>query len=370
MSAKVSYGHSDLRDPLAAVDDFATQLGASEPDAVLFFCSSEYDLTALGAALARRFRAPLAGCTSSGQIGPGGFHRHGLTGMALYGGFRMQQFLMQPLTDHALQAVLIADALDAGVTPAAPGHRFGLLLVDGLSMLEERVTASLYQSVGNIPIVGGSAGDDLRFERTHVYTGDGQFVSNAAMFSVIDSPTPILPFKTQHFCPGATELVITEADTEKRVIREMNGEPAALAYAEAIGVEVSQLTPAVFSGHPLVLSRGGEHYLRSIQKLNADLSLTCYCAIDEGLIVSIGRGEDSERCLDATFADIRARIAEPLVVIGCDCILRRLEYEQAGTDRAMGELLAKNRVVGFSTYGEQFNGVHVNQTLTGVAIGA
>jgi hypothetical protein len=28
-----------------------------------------------------------------------------------------------------------------------------------------------------------------------------------------------------------------------------------------------------------------------------------------------------------------------------------------------------NNAVGFSTYGEQFNGIHVNQTLTGVAIG-
>ena len=34
-----------------------------------------------------------------------------------------------------------------------------------------------------------------------------------------------------------------------------------------------------------------------------------------------------------------------------------------------GELLAENQVVGFTTYGEQFNGMHVNQTFTGVALG-
>jgi hypothetical protein len=32
-------------------------------------------------------------------------------------------------------------------------------------------------------------------------------------------------------------------------------------------------------------------------------------------------------------------------------------------------LLAGCRVVGFSTYGEQFRGMHVNQTLTGIAFG-
>jgi hypothetical protein len=32
--------------------------------------------------------------------------------------------------------------------------------------------------------------------------------------------------------------------------------------------------------------------------------------------------------------------------------------------------MAQNRVFGFSTYGEQYNGLHLNQTFTGVAIGA
>ncbi len=34
----------------------------------------------------------------------------------------------------------------------------------------------------------------------------------------------------------------------------------------------------------------------------------------------------------------------------------------------ISHILRDNRVVGFSTYGEQINSMHVNQTLTGVAI--
>jgi len=52
---------------------------------------------------------------------------------------------------------------------------FGLLLVDGLSMLEEQVIASLYNQLGNVPLVGGSAGDDLQFRKSQVYW-DGQFL--------------------------------------------------------------------------------------------------------------------------------------------------------------------------------------------------
>jgi hypothetical protein len=49
--------------------------------------------------------------------------------------------------------------------------------------------------------------------------------------------------------------------------------------------------------------------------------------------------------------------------------LRRLELEQRGLDGAVGAFLATQKVVGFSTYGEQFNALHVNQTFTGVALG-
>jgi hypothetical protein len=35
----------------------------------------------------------------------------------------------------------------------------------------------------------------------------------------------------------------------------------------------------------------------------------------------------------------------------------------------IGELLQQNNTVGFHTYGEQFRGVHVNQTLVGIAFG-
>jgi len=45
--------------------------------------------------------------------------------------------------------------------------------------------------------------------------------------------------------------------------------------------------------------------------------------------------------------------------------MESLEKQQIG---AMSQLLRAHRVVGFSTYGEQFNAMHVNQTMTGVAL--
>jgi hypothetical protein len=57
------------------------------------------------------------------------------------------------------------------------------------------------------------------------------------------------------------------------------------------------------------------------------------------------------------------------VVLGCDCILRTLAEHDSATRTRLSALLAANHVVGFNTYGEQFNAMHVNQTFTGIAIG-
>lgn len=336
------------------------------PEAILVFCSSAYDLDMLGEALHETFSCPVIACTSSGQIGADGFERAGLVGVGIRGEFRVRQFPIVPLADYAGKAAWIAEQAEASKTER---NRFGLLLIDGLSKLEERVAAALYQALDDVPIIGGSAGDDLKFERTFVYDGNGRFLSDAAVFALIETDAAILPFKVQHFRPSDTEFVITEADPERRIIYEMNGEPAALAYAQALGLSVSALNPEVFSSHPLVLTFGSEPYVRSILKCDSDLSLTCYCAIEEGLIVTVGVADSPLETMRIALADVEASIGPPSLVLGCDCILRRLEFEQSGDDRGIGQLMAENHVFGFSTYGEQFNGIHVNQTFTGIALG-
>ena len=57
-------------------------------------------------------------------------------------------------------------------------------------------------------------------------------------------------------------------------------------------------------------------------------------------------------------------------MLTCDCILRSLEIVESGLTDRVGDILAANNAVGFNTYGEQFCGVHINQTLTGVALGS
>ena len=355
---------SDNTDARTAVREIADSLGGPL-DAVLFFASSRYDLDALGEALRQTFDCTVIGCTSAGQIDCAGFSKGGISALGFSGGhFSLKPHLIHPLGSCVERALAIAESLQ----DESPGvGRFGLLLIDGLSKSEERVASALYQALGKLPFIGASASDDLQFVRTCVYY-EGAFISDAAVFTVVTTDLPFSVFKLQHFVPGSRRMVITHSDTAQRIIHEIDGLPAAEGYAEAIGHDVGELSAALIS-HPLLLRIGDDHFIRSISTVLDDLSLLCFSAIDTGLVVTAGNALDPITALDNAFAEVRRKIGEPQVIIGSDCVLRRLEFEQTGMLGDVGALLAKNKVFGFSTYGEQFNAFHVNQTFTGIAIG-
>ena len=223
-----------------------------------------------------------------------------------------------------------------------------------MSLAEETLTSVLYQSTGDLPIFGGSAGDDLEFKRTAVYW-DGEFLPGAAVFALFETSHRFATFKLAHFTPTGKQLVITAADPTKRLVMEINGIPAADGLAETLGIPVERLDAEVYSKSPLMLRLGSDHFVRGIQRVNADRSLTLHCAIEEGLVLTVGENVDPLAALEE---GLRRAF-----------ILRRLELEERHLDERAGGLLRQNKMIGFSTYGEQFNGVHVNQTLTGVVLG-
>ncbi|NLG35683.1 MAG: hypothetical protein GX548_10060 [Lentisphaerae bacterium] len=359
-------GASVRRDPAEAAAELAGRLGAADLKALVFFASPAYDLEALGREIGARFACPAAGCTTAGEIvSPEGYLENGLVGA----GFAAPDIAMEPVFIPSLEAFV---QNSDGIRPEGDGdgtNTFGLLLLDGMSMLEERVAAALSRELRGMPLIGGSAGDGLKFQHTHVYHG-GRFHENAAVLARFRTRRPFRAFHIQHFEPTGTKLVITEAQVEARMVSEINGYPAAEEYARIVGVAPEALTPEVFAAFPVMLRIGGEYYVRSIQKANADGSLTFFCAIDNGLVLTLGRASSLADNLREELAALERELGGLELVIGCDCILRRLEIQQRGCGAAVREVLARHPFVGFSTYGEQFGGLHVNQTLTGLALGA
>ena len=364
----VNQAHSKLSEEAAAVAELALGLDASGASIVLFFCSPRYNLEKLARALEGAFAAPVVGCTSAGQIDERGYVDGGVTALSLTSSeLNATPYLISSLLGSA-QATEVGYQAAVALSRQSTRKAFGLLLIDGLSNAEERIVATLFEALGDVPLVGGSAADDSTNACTHVYF-EGSFHKSAAVFVLFETSLPFTTFKVQHVEATARKLVITEADADARVVREINGKPAAAEYAAQIGVELDQLDPVMCAEHPLLLSVEGELFARGIRSVNADGSLSFFCAVEVGLVLTLGEPIAALDALRAGFARAEARVPNPAVVIGFDGFSRRREFERSGEAPAVAAFLASRQVVGFCTYGEQFDGLHVNQTFTAVMLG-
>jgi hypothetical protein len=363
-------------DPREAVREFHAALTQPDPALVLFFCSNEYDRDVLAAEMRRRFSGvQVVGCTTAGEIGPAGCRDHSIAGVSLDRDVctavagRMESLRRFTIAEGETFAQSLVRRLEDRDPAAEPKNSFAFLLVDGLSVREELVAHAFQEGLGEIPLIGGSAGDGLSFGSTYIYA-DGRFFTDGAVLVLATTPLPFTEFKTQHFVPTDERLVVTEADPARRVVKEINGLRADEEYARILGVPPSELGPALFATSPVVVLIEGAHYVRSIQKVNPDGSLTFFCAIEEGVVLRVASGVDLVANLERAFAHVRAQIGPPQLVLACDCILRKLAIAQNSLEDRVSEILRRNRAVGFNTYGEQFCGVHVNQTLTAIALGS
>lgn len=366
---------SSDRNELRAVEQLYQQLNWSNLNFVLFFCSAEYDLERLADAMQQQFKDVLvAGCTTAGEItvegydqgciSAVGFSREAfavsgvLIGSLDYFNFYDAQGLVQELTEHCMEQQ-IAPIKD---------HTFALTLFDGLSTQEEKVLITLDSALGSIPHFGGSAGDDICLANTHVYF-NGAFHTDAAVIILVNTSCEFRVFSGHHMESRDTKLVVTEADSDQRRVLELNAEPAALEYARVVGLPLEKLNHHVFALNPIAVRIGEEYFIRSIQSVNEDLSLTFYCAVENGIVLTLMQPGEMAPLLDQQLTREENALGEHLLTLGCDCFLRRLEAELRGESEQISDLMKRHRVVGFNTYGEQVDGMHVNQTFTAVAIG-
>jgi hypothetical protein len=376
LGPEVRIGYSANPVPAAAAAELCGLIGHDQAGLALVFVSNRYDPEALADDLRRELGAvPMIGCTTAGEIGPLGYMQGGLSGLTLgRSDLVFEVGLIEGVSRLETRkgqafAYGLRQNLAQRIAQFDPSRCFALLFIDGLCGHEEYVARAIHDGLGGIPLVGGSAGDGMEFQHTAVLY-DGRFHTDAAVLLVAATPHPFTTFKTQHFVSGTRRLVLTGALPDQRIATEINGFPAAEEYARSIGLELSQLNPLVFSAHPMVVKIGGADFVRAIQKVNPDGSMTFFCAIDEGIVFNVAKGVDLVENLNAMFDDIERRIGPPRLVIGCDCILRRLELSQNGAIDKVSAILREHNVVGFSSYGEQYRGMHVNQTFTGIAFGA
>lgn len=358
----------DVANPLRRLEE---ALGPGPFALVVLFVSPDADLDALALRLPGRFGgAPVIGCSTAGEISEAGYTEGEIVAVALPAAHFAADVVLIPDLSVLEREALIGRLIRSrqALTRARPDWEgeFAFLMVDGLSVREDELAAALASGLGPVPLFGGSAGDGTRFRATYVLH-EGQALQNAAVLALIRTDCGVRVFSLDHLLPTEARMVVTEADPARRIVRAINAEPAAQEYARLLGKDPAQLTTFTFAGHPVVVRIGGKHHVRAIREVGEGGDLVFFSAIDEGVVLTLAQPRDMVAHLEAEMAALAAR-GTPVAILACDCILRRMEAQEKQKTGAVSAILRANRVVGFSTYGEQLNAMHVNQTMTGVAI--
>ena len=233
-------------------------LGGEPAALVVVYTTPRYDLETLITSIrSMTGDAVLIGATGSGEIVEG---RHmgfgaGVAVLALTAGpYRFgvaSAGHIRGQLDQAGQDIVRESRAAAG----ASTHSAVILLADCLLGDLQQLVQGAYRITGpKTPLVGGAAGDELKFVKTSVFHND-RVVEQGAVALWIASPRP-LPIVTRHgWEPVGVPILVTRAEGTE--IIELNGRPAAEVYEEQLALEPGQLTPETFWDtslyHPLGL---------------------------------------------------------------------------------------------------------------------
>jgi hypothetical protein len=359
----------------AVAAELASQIADPEAVFVLAFASATFDPPRMAAALARAFApVPVFGCTSIGEIGDRGFGCQSVVGVSLSSpGTRLGAACPRHISRNALsgghQAVLAAAAvLGRRIDELSPKRHVGLCLIDWRSQVEELFIAGAGATAPSISFVGGSASDGIAAEQRSSVFFDGEAVRDAAIVVLLETDVPFRLLVSEHMVPRSERVVVTETEPGTRLVREMDGWPAADRYREVLGLK-GELTDQVVAQYPFGYYVDGRPYVRSVMGVEGT-SLRFACGVDRGTVLVPMQPGDiitaTRNSLASTAQELGGDIAS---LIAFSCYGRFVEAENKALSAPLANLLCEYRSVGFHTFGEQVNTLHVNHTLTGLAFG-
>jgi len=370
LGLKVRRGVSHQRDEVAAANELAATIANANAALAIFFASPVYDPDRLAREVALALHpVPAIGCTTAGEIGPEGFTSDSVVGMTLEAPeLRVGLGLGLNITRSAFRggSAAVRSALQ-GLEPTRASYRVGMCLVDGRSLREESFVAGLAAAAPEVPIVGGSASDELQGPpRARVFY-DGEAWADCGLVAVLDSEVPLRAVKTEHMTPTAERVVVTSAEPGERVVHELNGRPAGEVYAELIGAR-GPVDNELAGRNPFAMYVGGQPYVRSVMAVEGT-SLRFACAIDKGSVLRPMVPGDMLAATRSALGEIDRDVGGIQAMVAFNCLGRFLESEALGTTAQIGEILASYSLIGFNTFGEQYNALHVNHTFTALAFG-
>jgi hypothetical protein len=354
-------------------------LGGERPDVLIVFASPQHDFPQLLAALNVTCHPRLVvGCSSAGEFVSGASGTESASAVALHAPeMQFGAVLARGLsTDHAAAAAHMVASFH-GITNHDYRYRTALVFTDALAGLADEFVAELtVRTAGTYQFAGGGAGDDAKFDRTHVFCSvDGsaaEIATDAAVALEILSNKPVGIGVRHGWQPVGSGLRVTEAVGTRLVsLNAMRAADAVAEYAEATGQTFDVKDSLPFFLHNVIgIETEMGHKLRVPLAVLEDGSIACAAEVPEGATVHFMRASTASAASAAEAAthDAVQQLGthEPQVALFFDCVATRLRMgDEFGVELdALQAALADASFVGFNTYGQiaraegQFSGFH------------
>ena len=372
---KVGVGIS--KDPTTAINNALEE--TKNPTLVIVFSSSELNPNEVYESIKNEVNCPIVGCSTAGEIcSSTGKETTGtvavmtLESKYLSVGVGVGKNLKENPFKAGLEAVENAyknikfnpfitflGAMRKGAYDIANMKTFmNIVLPDGLQGVEEEFLRGVIGKLGkSAHIIGGSAGDDLKFNQTYQFA-NGVY-TNSAVLCVLSGGLKMGTAIGHPYHPTDVGATVTKA--EGRIVYELDGKPAAERMKEILGVD--ELTPELFAEKTFgfrTIDVSGEYVVRSAVKEGENGAVPFYAEIPKGVYFSVMDTNKEyaikkfEETLDKAIADAGYPKKIGAVII-FNCILRHLAKERLGFSdlEIIREKLGDVPVIGFNTYGEQ-----------------
>lgn len=349
-------------------------LSERAPDALILFASSRYDYRALLEALHSGCHPRLVvGCSSAGEFTSADSGAGGCSALALCSdSIKFSASIGRGVRNDHRTAV--AEVVRGFTNDTREHSRTALVFADPLSGYGEAMIQQLtLLTDGRYQFAGGGAGDDGKFEQTHVFYGRDA-VPDALVALEMLSDEPIAIGAAHGWRVDSAPMRVTEANGLS--LRSLNAVPAADVYSDyaderARTFDRTRPLP-FFLHHVLGVDAGvGPRRLRVPLGIEPNGAIRCAAEVPAGATVSIMQAsvqsatEAAQRATQAALQQFNG--ARPSVALFFDCVATRLRMgEQFALElSALQEGLPANvPFVGFNTYGQivrahgQFNGFH------------
>ncbi len=353
----------------AAAEEAARQamegLGGSAPNILFVFSSIQYDQEEVLAGVKNVVpHTPIVGGSAAGEI---------TSSTTVFDAIN----IMAIATDQITFAIgcgegVSKDSFKAGAMAAASviknnnGKKPDLfiMLPDGITGNGAAIVEGVKSTLGkSFPIIGGSLGDDYRFQKTYEYC-DGKVLSDAVVGIGLSGDFSF-GFGIRHgWEPVGLPLKVTKTDGV--ILQEVDGKPALNVYEEYFGKDLPEFIKEPLARmaytYPLglVVEGSSELLIRDPVIANKKGEITMAAAIPEGTTIRLMIGDRdaairaAKAAAETALGQLKGKSARFILMFNCMARNKLLGVRCNEENQLVRNTIGTNApMLGFYTYGEQ-----------------